>query len=71
MATSIVKLEVPGATDLAVSEDTLTAELADGRTISVPLACTRGWPTPRPRSAAGGNCMPLANTSTGPTSTRT
>ena len=38
MATSIVELEVPGATGLTVSEDTLTAELSDGRTISVPLA---------------------------------
>ena len=38
MATSIVELEVPGAMGLTVSEDTLTAELSDGRTISVPLA---------------------------------
>ena len=38
MATSIVELEVPGATDLALSDHTLTAELAAGRTISVPLA---------------------------------
>ena len=38
MATSTVELEVPGATALAVTEDTLTAELADGRTISVPFA---------------------------------
>ena len=38
MATSIVELEVPGAMGVTVSEDTLTAELSDGRTISVPLA---------------------------------
>ena len=38
MATSIVELDVPGATSVTVSEDTLTAELSDGRTISVPLA---------------------------------
>ena len=38
MATSTVELEVPGAKALAVTEDTLTADLADGRTISVPLA---------------------------------
>ncbi len=38
MSTSIVELEVPGATGLTVSDDTLTAELSDGRTISVPLA---------------------------------
>ena len=39
MATSTVEPEVPGATALAVTGDTLTAELADGRTISVALAC--------------------------------
>ncbi len=38
MTTSIVELEVPGATAVVATEDTLTAELADGRTISVPLA---------------------------------
>ena len=37
MATSIVELDVPGATSVTVSDDTLTAELSDGRTISVPL----------------------------------
>ena len=38
MATSIVELEVPGATAVTATEDTLTADLTDGRTISVPLA---------------------------------
>ena len=38
MSTSIVELEVPGAMSLTVSDDTLTAELSDGRTIAVPLA---------------------------------
>ena len=39
MTTSTVELEVPGALSVSVTEDTLTAELMDGRTISVPL----GW----------------------------
>ena len=38
MTTSIVQLEVPGATAVTATEDTLTADLTDGRTISVPLA---------------------------------
>ena len=38
MSTSIVELEVPGATRIAVTDDTLTADLMDGRTIAVPLA---------------------------------
>ena len=38
MTTSTVELEVPGATRITVTDDLLTAELADGRIISVPLA---------------------------------
>ena len=38
MAISTVSFEVPGAMTLEVTEDELTAELCDGRTISVPLA---------------------------------
>ena len=38
MTTSIVEMEVPGATNVTVTEDTLTAELVDGHTLSVPLA---------------------------------
>ena len=37
MRSSIVELEVPEATAVRVSEDTLTVELSDGRTIAVPL----------------------------------
>ena len=37
MITSIIELEIPGATRVKVTDDTLTAELADGRVISVPL----------------------------------
>ena len=39
MITSAVELAVASAMTIAVTEDTLTAELMDGRTISVPL----GW----------------------------
>ena len=38
MTTSTTEVVVPNAEELTVTEDTLTAELADGRTISVPLA---------------------------------
>jgi len=37
MTTSAIDLEVPDAIDVRVSEDTLSVELSDGRTISVPL----------------------------------
>lgn len=33
-----VELEIPNAVDVAVSDDTLSVELSDGRTISVPLS---------------------------------
>jgi hypothetical protein len=39
MAISAVELRVPDAVDVRVSEDTLSVDLTDGRTISVPL----GW----------------------------
>ena len=38
MIISTIEVRVPEAETVAVTEDTLTAELADGRTISVPLA---------------------------------
>ena len=38
MADSVLKqMNVPEVEDVSVTEDTLTAELSDGRTISVPL----------------------------------
>ena len=37
MTTSVVEKEVPEAMNVKVTEDTLTADLRDGRTISVPL----------------------------------
>ena len=38
MITSTIEAHIPAAEDLSVTEDTLEAELADGRTIAVPLA---------------------------------
>jgi hypothetical protein len=38
MNISTINVNVPDAVAISVSEDTLTAELSDGRTISVPLA---------------------------------
>ncbi len=37
MSVSTLEVSVPAAETIAVSADTLTAELSDGRTISVPL----------------------------------
>ena len=38
MSTLIVELEIPGARAIEVTDGLLTAQLIDGRTISVPLA---------------------------------
>ena len=38
MPTSAVELQVPNIENLTITEDTLTVELSDGRTLSVPLA---------------------------------
>ena len=38
MSTLAIELEMPEAVDVDVSEDTLSVELSDGRTISVPVA---------------------------------
>jgi len=37
MSTSVSKLQPVKALDVSVSDDTLTVDLADGRTLSVPL----------------------------------
>ena len=37
MSTSAVELKIPDAIDVMVSDDTLSVELSDGRTISVPV----------------------------------
>lgn len=38
MNTSMVEIELPTALGVATTEDTLTVDLSDGRTVSVPLA---------------------------------
>lgn len=38
MTTSTIELRVPEAMDVSVTDEALTVELADGRTLSVPLA---------------------------------
>ncbi len=38
MSTSVVEIQVPNADNVKVTEDTLSVDLSDGRTISVPLA---------------------------------
>lgn len=37
MNTSVIELHVPNAENVTITEDTLTVDLSDGRTISVPL----------------------------------
>lgn len=39
MIISVVEIEVPNAIGVTVSEETLSVDLSDGRTVSVPL----GW----------------------------
>ncbi len=38
MTTLAIEIEIPDAEDVAVTEDTLSVDLSDGRTLSVPLA---------------------------------
>jgi len=38
MTSSLNEITVPAATNVAVTDDTLTVDLSDGRSISVPLA---------------------------------
>ena len=38
MTSSLTEIAVPSATNVVVTDDTLTVDLSDGRTISVPLA---------------------------------
>lgn len=38
MSTSAIKIGIPNAMNVFVTEDTLTVDLSDGRTISVPVA---------------------------------
>jgi hypothetical protein len=38
MATSVIEISLPEAEHVTVTDDTLTVDLSDGRTLSVPLA---------------------------------
>ena len=38
MTSSLTEIAAPAATNVVVTDDTLTVDLSDGRTISVPLA---------------------------------
>ena len=38
MTTLAIELEIPSAENVTVTEDTLSVDLSDGRTISVPIA---------------------------------
>lgn len=38
MSISAIEIDVPNAIDVTVTDDTLSVELSDGRSISVPLA---------------------------------
>ncbi len=38
MTTSAAKIDIPNAMNVVLTEDTLTVDLSDGRTISVPVA---------------------------------
>jgi hypothetical protein len=38
MSSSVTEISVPAATNVVVTDDTLTVDLSDGRSISVPLA---------------------------------
>ena len=55
MYVSTTEVSVPEARAIEVTDDTLTAELSDGRTISAPLAGIPAWCTQRWRRGAGGN----------------
>jgi hypothetical protein len=38
MHTSTISIEIPSVADVSITDDTLTVDLDDGRTLSVPLA---------------------------------
>jgi hypothetical protein len=38
MTSSLTEIAVPAATSVVITDDTLTVDLSDGRTLSVPLA---------------------------------
>ena len=55
MTTSATETTLPRASAAVVTDDTLTVDLIDGRTVSVPLPGTRGCFMRHPRSAANGS----------------
>ena len=62
MATSMIELEVPEATNIIVTDRALTIELADCRTLSVPLEwyprLMQNQSMPPSKSGTTGNCTP-------------
>ena len=63
MTTLALKIDVPEATEIRVTETTLTAKLADGRAISVPLAWHPRLVHARLKSAATAGCAMAATSS--------
>ena len=52
------KIEVPFAENITITKDTLSVDLSDGRTISVPLAGSHGFCIPRrKREIIGGSSV--------------
>ena len=60
----------PRARSVAVTEESLTVDLVDGRTIIVPLACILVCGTARRRSAIALRFSEMGRTFTGPIWTR-
>ena len=54
MKSSTVETREAVAVRVEVSDDTLSVELADGRTIAAPWRGIRVWRTPRPRNGSPG-----------------
>lgn len=71
MTTSIVPTETATTKNVRVTDRALVVELRDGRVVSVPLACIRGWPKGRQVSDGGGNYWGRVSAFTGRTSTKT
>ena len=65
MTTSAVEIAAPVALTVDVTEDTLTAELMDGRTISVPLDWYPRLVHATPEERDNWGFMPVDNTCIG------
>ena len=55
MSISVVEISVPTAEGVTVTEDTLSVDLSDGRTIAVPLAWFPRLLHATPKNAISGN----------------